>query len=75
MERINALKPPSGRPPNPVTKLWPRHLSRALARSKGVAVSLTGAAGCRIGFQNTSLCMGTSERSSERQESTPSSLQ
>ena len=36
VERINALKPPSGGPPNPVTKLWPRHLSKdVLAQQQG----------------------------------------
>ena len=28
MDCINALKPPSGGPPDPVTKLWSRHLSK-----------------------------------------------
>ena len=28
MERVNALKPPRSGPPDPVTKLWPRHISK-----------------------------------------------
>ncbi len=36
VERINALKPPAGGPPDPVTKLWPRHLSKeVMAEQQG----------------------------------------
>ena len=28
VQRVNALKPPSSGPPDPVTKLWPRHMSK-----------------------------------------------
>ena len=35
-DRINALKPPHGGPPDPVTKLWPRHLSKeVIAQQQG----------------------------------------
>ena len=28
VERVSALKPPRSGPPDPVTKLWPRHISK-----------------------------------------------
>ena len=39
VDRINALKPPSSGPPDPVTKLWPRHLSKeVMAQQQGGGV-------------------------------------
>ena len=29
LARLQALRPPAGAPPDPITKLWPRHLSAA----------------------------------------------
>ncbi|CAL5218872.1 g606 [Coccomyxa viridis] len=41
---INALKPPSSGPPDPVTKLWPRHLSKEVtAQQQGGSVQPSSA--------------------------------
>ena len=43
VKRINALKPPAGGPPDPVTKLWPRHLSKeVMAQQQGRDLQQSG---------------------------------
>lgn len=43
-ERVDALKAPDGGPPDPVTKLWPRHMSQAVQqKQEGMASSKIGA--------------------------------
>ncbi|CAL8469999.1 g9541 [Coccomyxa elongata] len=45
-ERVDALKAPAGGPPDPVTKLWPRHMSQAVQqKQEGMASSKIGAVG------------------------------
>ena len=44
--QVNALKPPQGGPPDPVTKLWPRHLSKEVQqRQEGLSAAQTSHAG------------------------------
>ena len=31
---VDALKPPAAGPPDPVTKLWPRHMSQAVQQKQ-----------------------------------------
>ena len=47
VERINALKPPAGGPPDPVTKSWPRHLSKeVMAQQQGRDPQQSGGSDC-----------------------------
>lgn len=42
-ERVDALESPAGGPPDPVTKLWPRHMSQAVQQKQdGMASSKSG---------------------------------
>ncbi len=41
--RVDALKAPAAGPPDPVTKLWPRHMSQAVQQQQK-GLSATGTA-------------------------------
>jgi hypothetical protein len=42
--RVEALKPPAAGPPDPVTKLWPKHMSQAVQqKQEGLPAGVTPA--------------------------------